>query len=116
MLQDDTNHPRLGMPCHVRQRLLQDAIHGRLHEWGKPARDAAFHSKVDDNSHRFGKVTHVPPHGRHEPLVVQDGGMQPARQPTDIIHRVGGNFPQTLRDHAGFRQLRDVRDATQADQ
>ena len=91
VLQHDTNHACLGVPRHVGKRLLQDPIHGGLHEWGQPA-NAAYNAKVNDNSHRFGKLAHVSPSGRHEPFVIQDGGMQAAGQPPDVVHGLCRHF------------------------
>ena len=108
MLQDHAHRSCLGMPRHIRQRLLQNPIHGRLDQRGQPARDSAFHTQVDRHPERFGKVIHVPPRGRHEPLVVQDGGMQAAGQPPDVIHRLRGNFLQPLRGGADLRDRGEV--------
>jgi len=116
VLQHDCDCSRVGVPCHVGQRLLQDPVHGGLREWGQPPRNAAVHAKVDDDTKRFRKVAHVSPRGRDEPLVVQHRGMQSAGQPPDIVHRVGGHFPQPLRDRPDFGELSDVCDGTKPHQ
>src|SRR6266498_3139280 len=75
VFQHDANPSRLGVPGHVRQRLLQDPIHSRLCEWGYSVRNIVDYMEVDGDIKRFVKVVRMLLGGCYEFFVVQDGGM-----------------------------------------